>query len=134
MTKQALDKIEEFVKVALSQISELQQKLSSIQTKQAADSAEEDRELDSVLKKAAEAMYNSDFINDEDEKRAFVKKAKEDSMYLARVVERVCNAADVAYMGKVATVKSSIQTDDPVMRRAFGNGGSYSLLDADNDF
>jgi phage-related protein len=117
MTKQALHKIEEFVKVALSEISELQNKLSSLQVKQ-----------------AAEAMYNSDFINDEDEKAMFVKKAKEDSKYLAQVVERVCNAADVAYMGKVATVKSSIQSDDPVMRRAFGNGGSYSLLDADHEF
>ena len=134
MTKQALHKIEEFVKVALSEISELQNKLSSLQVKQAADLAQKDRELDSVLKKAAEAMYNSDFINDEDEKAMFVKKAKEDSKYLAQVVERVCNAADVAYMGKVATVKSSIQSDDPVMRRAFGNGGSYSLLDADHEF
>ena len=134
MTKQALHKIEEFVKVALSEISELQNKLSSLQVKQAADLAQQDRELDSVLKKAAEAMYNSDFINDEEEKAMFVKKAKEDSKYLAQVVERVCNAADVAYMGKVATVKSSIQSDDPVMRRAFGNGGSYSLLDADHEF
>jgi hypothetical protein len=134
MTKQALHKIEEFVKVALAEISDLQSKLSSLQTKQAADLAQQDRELDSVLKKAAEAMYNSDFINDEDEKALFVKKAKEDSKYLAQVVERVCNAADVAYMGKVATVKSSVQSDDPVMRRAFGLGGNYNLLDADNDF
>jgi len=116
MTKQALHKIEEFVKVALAEISELQHRLSSLQVKQAADLAQDNRELDTVLKKAAEAMYNSDFINDEDEKALFVKKAKEDSKYLAQVVERVCNAADVAYMGKVATVKSSIQTDDPVMR------------------
>lgn len=134
MTKQALHKIEEFVKVALAEISELQHRLSSLQVKQAADLAQDNRELDTVLKKAAEAMYNSDFINDEDEKALFVKKAKEDSKYLAQVVERVCNAADVAYMGKVATVKSSIQTDDPVMRRAFGNGGNYSLLDADSEF
>lgn len=134
MTKQALHKIEEFVKVALSEISELQNKLSYLQVKQATDLAQQDRELDNALKKAAEAMYSSDFINDEDEKAMFVKKAKEDSKYLAQVIERVCNAADVAYMGKVATVKSSIQSDDPVMRRAFGNGGSYSLLDADQQF
>ena len=134
MTKQALHKIEEFVKVALSEISALESLLSSLQIKQAADLVQQDRELDSVLKKAAEAMYNSDFINDDDEKALFVKKAKEDSKYLAQVVERVCNAADVAYMGKVATVKSSTQSDDPVMRRAFGLGGNYNLLDADNNF
>jgi len=134
MTKQALHKIEEFVKVALAEITDLQHKLTSIQVKQAADLAQEDRELDAVLKKAAEAMYNSDFINDEEEKSLFVKKAKEDSKYLAQVVERVCNAADVAYMGKVATVKSSTQSEDPVMRRAFGLGGNYNLLDTDNEF
>jgi hypothetical protein len=74
-------------------------------------------------------MYSSDFINDEEEKALFVKKAKEDSAYLAKIVERVCNASDVAYMGKVATVKSSTQSDDPVIRRAFGYSNGYSLLD-----
>jgi hypothetical protein len=128
MTKQALHKIETFVKVALSEISDLKQQLGELQTKQAADKVAQEREFDLVLKKAAEAMYNSDFINDEEEKLAFVKKAKEDSKYLAQVVERVCNAADVAYMGKSASVKSS-QSDDPVMRRAFGYSNSYSLLD-----
>jgi len=59
----------------------------------------------------------------------FVKKASTDLKYLASVVERVCNAADVAYMGKSSTVKSAGQSDDPVVRRAFGYSGSYSLLD-----
>ena len=129
MTKQALHKIESFVKVALSEISDLQNQVNVLQTKQAEAQDKQDKELDSALKKAAEAMYSSDFINDEDEKRAFVKKAKEDSTYLAKVVERVCNAADVAYMGKSANIKSSIPSEDPVMRRAFGYGGSYSLLE-----
>ena len=129
MTKQALHKIETFVKVALSEISELQQKVTELQTKQASQSANLDSALDNALKKAAEAMYNSDFINDEDEKKAFVKKAKEDSLYLAKVVERVCNAADVAYMGKSASIKASTPSEDPVMRRAFGYGDSYMLLE-----
>ena len=129
MTKEALHKIEGFVKVALSEISELKQQLSQLHTKENEKAASYDRELEQALKKAAEAMYSSDFINDDEEKKAFVKKAKEDPMYLAKVVERVCNAADVAYMGKQATVKSSNQSDDPVMRRAFGYEHSYSLLD-----
>jgi hypothetical protein len=128
MTKEALNKIEQFVKVALTEISELRQQLVDQQTKQAADNAAKNKEIDTALKKAAEAMYNSDFITDEDEKALFMKKAT-DVKYLATVVERVCNAADVAYMGKVATVKSAGQTDDPVMRRAFGYSNSYSLLD-----
>lgn len=129
MTKQALHKIENFVKVALSEISDLQEQVTKLQTKKAEEQAYQNKSLDEALKKAAEAMYSSDFINDEDEKVAFIKKAKEDSLYLAKVVERVCNAADVAYMGKAATVKSSNASEDPVMRRAFGYDGNYSLLE-----
>jgi hypothetical protein len=129
MTKQALLKIENFVKVALAEIADLKQQLSSKQTKEAAEKDTKNKELEYALRKAAEAMYSADFILDEDEKALFVKKAKEDYKYLAGVVERVCNAADVAYMGKLATVKSSNQSDDPVMRRAFGYQNSYNLLD-----
>ena len=129
MTKEALNKIAQFVNVALSEISELNQQVERYQTKEAATQQLKDRELDEALRKAAAAMYDSDFINDEDEKTLFVKKAKEDSKYLARVVERVCKAADVAYMGKVATVKAGSQSDDPVIRRAFGYDAGYNLLD-----
>lgn len=129
MTKEALLKIETFVKTALSEISDLQSQLSGLKVKQAADEAAKHKELETALRKAAEAMYDSDFINDEEEKKAFVKKSQEDPKYLARVVEKICHAADVSYMGKVAKVKSSTQSDDPVMRRAFGYDSDYSLLD-----
>lgn len=125
MTKQALLKIEHFVKIALDEISELNTKVSELKSHQAT----QDKELDKALKKAAEAMYSSDFINDEEEKLTFMKKAKEDPKYLAKIVERVCQAADVAYMGKSATVKASSHTDDPVLKRAFGYDANYSLLE-----
>lgn len=129
MTKQALQKIEQFVKIALNEINDLRGQVAAQQVKQAEDKERQDRELDTALKKAADAMYSSDFINDAEEKALFIKKAKEDSKYLATVVERVCTAADVAYMGKVASVKSSDESTDPVMRRAFGYSTSYNLLD-----
>jgi hypothetical protein len=125
MTKQALAKIENFVKIALDEISELSTKVAELENSKIS----KDKELDNALKKAAEAMYSSDFINDEEEKLSFMKKAKEDPKYLARVVERVCQAADVAYMGKAATVKASNHADDPVLRRAFGYDQNYSLLE-----
>lgn len=125
MTKQALAKIEDFVKVALDEISELSDKVAELETSKVST----DKELDKALKKAAEAMYSSDFINDEEEKLTFMKKAKEDPKYLAKIVERVCQAADVAYMGKTATVKASTHTDDPVLKRAFGYDQNYSLLE-----
>ena len=129
MTKQALAKIETFVKTALSEISDLKEQVKDYQTKQTAEEIKKNRDFEQALKKAAEAMYSADFINDEDEKSLFVKKAKENVVYLANIVERVCNASDVAYMGKAANVKSSNQFEDPVMRRAFGYDSNYSLLD-----
>ena len=129
MTKEALHKIENFVKVALEEIESLNKQVTNYKIKEAEESLRQDKELEVALKKAAEAMYNSDFITDEDEKSLFVKKAKEDSKYLAKIVERVCNAADVSYMGKSASVKASTQSDDPVVRRAFGYDATYSLLD-----
>lgn len=128
MTKENLHKIETFVKVALNEISHLQSSLNALNEKKAAEMIQSN-ELDQALKKAAEAMYSADFIIDEEGKKAFMKKAKEDAKYLAKVVERVCNASDVAYMGKVASVTSSNYTDDPVLRRAFGYDGNYNLLD-----
>ena len=128
MTKEALHKVENFVKVALTEITDLQQQVASYKIKQA-EELQASKELEAALKKAAQAMYDSDFINDDEEKKIFVKKAKEDSKYLARVVERICNAADVSYMGKSANVKSSSHSEDPVMRRAFGYDANYNLLD-----
>ena len=129
MTKEALLKIESFVKVALDQIASLEKQVQEAQIKKASELEVKNNAFESALKKAAEAMYSADFITDADEKALFVKRAKDDSAYLAKVVERVCNAADVAFMGKMATVKSSNQTDDPVMRRAFGYDLNYSLFD-----
>lgn len=129
MTNETASKVEEFVKVALAEIKELKQQLHSYHEKEAAEKVRKDQETEVALKKAADALYNSDFITDSDEKEAFLKKAKEDVGYLAKIVERVCTASDVAYMGKVATVKAAGGAEDPVMRRAFGYDDNYSLLD-----
>jgi hypothetical protein len=129
MTNEATSKIEEFVKVALLEIQDLKDQLHTYQEKEAAERYKKDQETEAALKKAADALYNSDFITDSEEKEIFLKKAKEDLGYLAKIVERVCTASDVAYMGKVATVKSAGVSEDPVMRRAFGYDQNYSLLD-----
>ena len=128
MTKQALHKIEQFVKVALDEIASLNDSIVELNNKKAYELKLADKALDLSLKKAAEALYSADFINDEEEKQLFMKRAKEDVNYLAKTLERVCKAADVAYMGKVASVKSSVPSEDPVMRRAFGYD-AYSLLE-----
>jgi FtsZ-binding cell division protein ZapB len=128
MTKHALHKIENFVKVALDEIAYLNNSLKELSEKKAQQLSAYNNSLNTSLEKAAEALYSADFIMDEEEKQAFVKKAKEDVNYLAKTLERVCKASDVAYLGKVASVKSSVPSEDPVMKRAFGYD-SYSLLE-----
>jgi FtsZ-binding cell division protein ZapB len=130
MNKEFLNQIEVFVKTAMDEISSLRAQLSSLEEKKAEELEERDEETLHALKKAATALYESDFISDEYDKRKFIKKAKEDPMYLATVIEKICQAADVATFGSVANVKTAGDNqNDPVMRRAFGYDTNYSLLD-----
>ena len=128
MDKEQLEQIQNFVKVAMAEIEDLGQKLEQAE-KRATVVSIRDHELKQAITKAADAMYDSDFITDREEKERFIKKASEDPSFLARSLEKVCKAADVAYMGKPSTVKTAGVSDDPVMRRAFGYDNNYSLLD-----
>jgi hypothetical protein len=130
MNKEITAKFEEFVKIALEEIDELKAQLNSTNEKSANEKELRDEAFDHALKQAATALYDSDFINDEYDKRRFVKKAKEDHKYLAEVIQKVCQAADVAAFGSVANVKTAGDAgDDPVMRRAFGYDVNYNLMD-----
>jgi DNA-binding phage protein len=130
MNKEITSKFEEFVKIALEEIDELKQELKGVNEKIANDAEVRDEEFEQALKQAAAALYDSDFINDEYDKRKFVKKAKENHKYLAEVIQKVCQAADVSTFGSVANVKTAGDvSDDPVMRRAFGYDVNYNLLD-----
>jgi hypothetical protein len=130
MNKEMTSKFEEFVKIALAEIDELKQQLKGVNEKIANDEEVRDEEFEQALKQAAAALYDSDFINDEYDKRKFVKKAKENHKYLAEVIQKVCQAADVSTFGSVASVKTAGDvSSDPVMRRAFGYDVNYNLLD-----
>jgi hypothetical protein len=130
MNKEMTSKFEEFVKIALAEIDELKQQLKGVNEKIASDKEVRDEEFEQALKQAAAALYDSDFINDEYDKRKFVKKAKENHKYLAEVIQKVCQAADVSTFGSVASVKTAGDvSNDPVMRRAFGYDVNYNLLD-----
>ena len=129
MDKETYLKIEEFVKQAMEEIADLKTQLSSLYEKQAEEAAERDEDFDHALKVAANALYDSDFINDEYDKRRFIKKAKEDHKYLASVIQKICEAADVSTFGSVASVKTAGESVDPVMRKAFGYDVNYNLLD-----
>lgn len=130
MNPKTAELIEDFVKVALSEIENLKKDLELQKNKEASLQEKETRDFHSSLKAAAQALYDSDFITDEYDKKKFVKKAKEDPKYLSTVIQKICQASDVAAFGEVASVKTAGDTaDDPVMRKAFGYDVNYNLLD-----
>ena len=130
MNNQELQKIAQFVKEAMAEIASLREELENTKNANLQKSAADASRLDNSVRKAANALYDSDYINDEYAKDNFVKKSKEDPAYMAKIIEKLCHAADVGYMGKVSGVKSVGEVDDPVMRKAFGYlSNSYNLID-----
>jgi hypothetical protein len=112
---------EQFVKLAIDTQDSLEQQILDLRKKAAAESLDRER-YEFALRKAADALYDTDFLTDEYEKRTFLKKAAEDPIYVVRLLEKVCEAADVAPIGKPARVaaKPKEAEYDPVMARAFG--------------
>ena len=131
-----LSKIASFTKIALDEISVLEGEVNTLR-KAASMRDYEDMEKQAVLKvaldSAAEALYNSDFITDDIERRKFMKMAQEDPAYLANMITKVCRAADVSFIGKPAHAVSNINkyakysSEDPVAARAFGLGSNSAL-------
>lgn len=128
--KKFLQQVALFTKLAVDRIEQLSDETLSYRRKEAAEKIAELRYEESIIK-AANSLYNSDFLTDERERRQFIKRAKEDPIYLANMLEKVCNAADVALVGKPARVASKMKEAkfDPVMARAFGYQSANSILD-----
>jgi hypothetical protein len=133
-----LQKFAEFTKLVLSELDNLREQISDNMQKEA--SLQEDQiRFEAALTKAANAMYNSDldFITGDFDHRKFIKLAKNDPTYLARTLEKVCNAADVSLIGKparVAAVRKKAEFD-PVYAQAFGysNNMSDGVIDWDEE-
>lgn len=131
-----LSKIASFTKIALDEIAELEQELSIIRKKEASakyTTLEKNAKYASTLEKAAEALYDTDFLTDDVERVKFLKLAKENPTYLAETLIKVCHAADVSLLGTPAraSIKMSSQfaDDDPVAAKAFGYRSSSLIFD-----
>lgn len=130
-----LEKIAEFTNIALGEIQDLELELHEARKKVAAEQfmlSDKKAKFSVALEKAANALYDTDFLTDDVEKKRFFKMAKEDPSYLANMLEKVCKAADVSLIGIPARVASKTNKSaeyDPVAARAFGYGSSSSLLD-----
>ena len=116
-----LIEVSQFIKLAIDKTTYLEEAVLELRKKEAAESLNQER-YEMALRKVADALYDTDFLTDEYEKRAFLKKATEDPIYVARFLEKVCQAADIASIGKPARVAAQPKEAayDPVMARAFG--------------
>jgi hypothetical protein len=131
MNDQLAAKVKEFVKVAVSQVETLEDKVAELED-QVEEYTEKQAGLSTALEKAAKALCESDFIT-EDRGQTFVKRAMENPAYLAKVIEKLCEASDVMTIGRPSTISNkNAEALDPVKVRAFGlrtQEGSYQLLD-----
>ena len=130
MNTDFLNLVESFVKLAIDNTQDLQEQIYT-QKKQATVNELDREKYRLALEKAADVMYDCDFISDENEKRNFLRKAAEDPIYLVRTLEKVCEAADVAQIGKPAKVASRNKeaVNDPVYQAAFGIDSSHGIVD-----
>jgi hypothetical protein len=125
-----LTKCAEFIQLSMDSNTDLQERLY-YQVKQAAIYDLEKEKYRVALQKAADALYDSDFLTDDREKKTFLKKAMEDPVFIVRTLEKVCEAADVAQIGKPARVAARPKEAeyDPVMAAAFGYDQSKGIID-----
>jgi hypothetical protein len=126
-----LVKFAEFTKLILGEIRSLKNKEAYYIQKQASEELQEEKYYEAVSK-VANALYNSDldFITGDFDRRKFIKRAMEDHTYVARTLEKVCNAADVGSIGKPASIKVAKNNayNDPVYAKAFGYNPTEDLL------
>jgi hypothetical protein len=130
MNSNFLQTVASFVKLAIDNSEELQEKLYQ-QRKEAAIADLNKEKYRVALHKAADALYDSDFLTDEQEKKTFLRKAAEDPVYVVRTLEKVCEAADVAQIGRPARVAARPKEAeyDPVMAAAFGYHSNSGIID-----
>ena len=126
-----LTQVAQFVKLAIDTNAELEERVF-LQKKEAAIKDLDKEKYRVALNKAADALYDSDFLTDEQEKRMFLRKAAEDPVYVVRTLEKVCEAADVAQIGKPARVAArpkEAEEYDPVYAAAFGYNSNKGIID-----
>lgn len=117
-----LRKVAQFIKVATNELETRKDQLVEMKKTAAAEALRQEH-YEYSLSKAAQALYDADFITDEVERKRFLRKAAEDPSYLSSVIVKVCNAADVALIGspaRVAVKQKQGEEFDPVKARAFG--------------
>ena len=130
LNNQFLHNVANFVKIAVDLNEQQQDELYAMKKQAAIEEINKDK-YRAALRKTAEALYNADFLTDEQEKRNFLKEAAKDPVYVARYLEKVCEAADVALIGKPARVAARPKEAeyDPVMARAFGYNQGRDIID-----
>ena len=130
LNNQFLHQVASFVKIAVDLNEHQQDELYAMKKQAAIEEINKDK-YRAALSKTAEALYSSDFLTDEQEKRTFLKEAAKDPVYVVRFLEKVCEAADVAQIGKPARVAARPKEAeyDPVMARAFGYAHGRDIID-----
>lgn len=116
-----IEKVAQFVDLATTQIHELRDE----QRRHELSKTAEDRRNRQLVEKTAQLLYEADFIQDDSERRKFLKQAEADPLgVVTKALERVCKAAEVTLIGSPARLaaKPKMADYDPVAAKAFGWG------------
>jgi len=132
MNKELLKKTAEFHKLAIEEIHSLRNKVAEYE--KAAEIKEyNDDKFEVAVKKAADILYEADFITDRYAYRDFVKKATIDPSNLVKALEKVCAYQEVSSVGTPSSVTSKVASKeerDPIYEKVFGvTNNSFNLLD-----
>ena len=130
MNNTFLTQVAQFIKLAIDNNEELQDQVY-LQKKEAAIKDLDKEKYRVALMKAADILYDTDFLGSEVEKRTFVKKAMEDQVYVVRTLEKLAEASDVSQIGRPASVAARPKSAeyDPVMDAAFGRNNNNIIDD-----
>lgn len=113
-----LTRAQDFIKMATEQLRSFEDQETQTMQKQA--------KFETDLRKVAKVLYEADWLLDDYEKKAFIKKAKEDPSVVLDMLIKISNASGVTMIGRPARVAVDKISEEmtPVMKKAFGMRGN----------
>lgn len=131
ISEEALEKIANFISVAVQRINDLTTQLNSAESLVKSADTKAQTNYQTAVTKVAQLIRNSDleYMIDGFDAASFVKKANANPDFFVATLNSVLNIADPVGYGKTTNIKTASSTNqDPVYQRAFGIGVTSSSL------
>ena len=101
MNPDFLTKVAEFISLAIDNNNRMKARIFEQQKQAVVKDLDADKRSIEI-QKAADALYDSDYLTSEAEKKLFLRKAAEDQIYVIRTLIKMAEASDVSQLGAAA--------------------------------